>query len=713
MPQFSPDTKFLLEQAIDKYPLLIHPNTLVVEAIASISQARVSYALIVDHQKLLGILTERDIVKMAAAEMSLAEVAISQVMTQQLVTLPLTEARDIFSVLTLLRSSRIRHLPIMDEQGSVFGVITPESLRAVLKPTDLLQMQRVVDIMATVVTTSPTTASVFEVAQQMSSNRKSCVVICQPLEAGKALSDAPKLPQKPMGIITERDIVKFTSAGLDLVHTLAADVMSCPLLPAPLNFSLWQANHMMQQHGIRRLVVVNDSGYLAGIVTQSTLLQALNPVEMCATVELLQQTITEKTQELRQANERMQQEVMQRQHTENALRQTQENLAEQVKMRTLELTQANAQLSQEIQERIEAEAEVRRLNIVLEQRVQERTSQLEASNQELQQTLEYLQATQQELIQSEKLAALGQLVAGIAHEINTPLGAISASISNISNSLEKSIRQLPELFERLTPKQQADFFSLLEATQQNYEPLSFKEERQLKRNLKKELAAQGIEDASTLASNLINMGFTQDTTFLMPLLQSPNYSLILESVYNFFIQHNNIQNIIMAVERSSKIVWALKSYVHHDSSGHKTKANVIEGIDVVLTIYHNLLKQGVEIIKHYGDVPDILCYPEELNQVWTNLIHNAIQAMQNKGKLIIIVSQENQHIMVQVTDSGCGIPPEIQFRIFEPFFTTKPVGEGSGLGLDIVRKIIEKHQGTIEVKSQPGKTTFTVKLPIL
>ncbi len=169
---------------------------------------------------------------------------------------------------------------------------------------------------------------------------------------------------------------------------------------------------------------------------------------------------------------------------------------------------------------------------------------------------------------------------------------------------------------------------------------------------------------------------------------------------------------MLAVERASKIVFALKSYARQNHSSQMTQAQITEGIDVVLTIYHNQLKQGIEVIKNYGEIPEIRCYAEELNQVWTNLIHNAIQAMNNQGKLEITVAQKNNQVLVQFTDSGCGIPPEIKHRIFEPFFTTKLPGEGSGLGLDIVCKIVEKHQGKIEVDSVPGKTTFTIFIPM-
>ncbi len=339
---------------------------------------------------------------------------------------------------------------------------------------------------------------------------------------------------------------------------------------------------------------------------------------------------------------------------------------------------------------------------------------LQQKNQELAQTLQQLETTQDELIQAEKMASLGQLIAGVAHEINTPMGAIRASVGNISSALDNSMQQLPQLFQKLSLDRQADFFKLLEVSLQKTSVFSSREERQRKREIKKELEKYQVEESDPIADCLAELGVDQNISPWIPLLKDKNCKLIIESVYNLATQHYNSENIKLAVERATKIVFSLKSYARqNDLSGQAILSKITDGIDLVLTIYQHHLQQGIQLQKHYDDIPLICCYPEALNQVWTNLIHNAIQAMHNQGTLEITVTRSDDFIRVQVTDSGEGIPSDIQPKIFDPFFTTKPRGEGSGLGLDIVRKIIDKHQGRIEVESQPGQTTFSVWLPVL
>jgi signal transduction histidine kinase len=196
------------------------------------------------------------------------------------------------------------------------------------------------------------------------------------------------------------------------------------------------------------------------------------------------------------------------------------------------------------------------------------------------------------------------------------------------------------------------------------------------------------------------------------LIQSSQGTWVLQLIYNLSRIQGNNRTIETAVERASKIVFALKSYARFDQSGEKQLVLLVEGIETVLELYHSKLKQGIEIVRRYETIPDFWGYPDELVQVWTNLIHNAIQAMDGKGILEIVAAVVNNQVVVEVIDSGVGIAIEIQPNIFKPFFTTKPQGEGSGLGLSISQTIIEKHEGHIEVKSQPGCTTFIVYLPL-
>ncbi|MDJ0688825.1 MAG: ATP-binding protein [Xenococcaceae cyanobacterium MO_188.B32] len=360
---------------------------------------------------------------------------------------------------------------------------------------------------------------------------------------------------------------------------------------------------------------------------------------------------------------------------------------------------------QDITEHKKAEQLLAEYNRTLELQVTERTL-------ELSQALENLKTAQNKLIQSEKMVALGQLVAGVAHEINTPLGVIRASSYNNIKALAEFLEQMPQLFPRLSLQEQNLFFAFLEKAFKSEAQISSREKRKLKRDLQAQLQDKGIAKARHIANILTDIGIYQDIVPFLPLLQSPDVDLILQLAYNLARLHGNSNNSIIAIERASKVVFALKNYARYDPTGEKQQVDITEGIETVLELYHNQLKQGIEVIRDYPSLPLIFCYPDELIQVWTNLIHNAIQAMRGKGKLEISMEQQNEQIIVKITDSGCGIPEDIKDKIFQPFFTTKPMGEGSGLGLDIARKIIDKHQGDIEVESVPGCTTFQVKLPI-
>lgn len=343
---------------------------------------------------------------------------------------------------------------------------------------------------------------------------------------------------------------------------------------------------------------------------------------------------------------------------------------------------------------------------------QEAEAKLISANNELKETLESLKQTQTQLVQSEKMAALGQLIAGVAHEINTPLGAIRSAVGSISKALTQTLEKLPE-FLRVLPEEHTNTFSaLLKHSLQKDVTITARELRKFRRALVKSLEKYEIAEARKTADILADMGIYEDIQPLLSLLHDPEHLRILRTAYELSGLQESTHIITTATERASKVVFALKTYARYDSSGAMIRADISEGIETVLTLYSNQLKHGVEVIRHYQELQPVLCYPDELNQVWTNLVHNALQSMENKGTLTLDIHQNDAQTVVFITDSGQGIPDDIKAKIFDPFFTTKPAGEGSGLGLDIVRKIIDKHQGQISVESEPGKTTFQVSLPM-
>jgi signal transduction histidine kinase len=332
----------------------------------------------------------------------------------------------------------------------------------------------------------------------------------------------------------------------------------------------------------------------------------------------------------------------------------------------------------------------------------------------LTETIRELEVARDQLIHSEKMAALGQLVAGIAHEINTPMGAIRSSAENLAGFFEEDLVNLPNFFQSFSEEERDYIGQFIHHYSRNQRAYSTREKRQFKRNLKKELENLQVEKADILADTLIDLGIHDRASLepFLPLVTGASADRVIDVAYRLTSLQSSVRTIKIAAEKATKIVFALRNYSHYETNETAIRSNLVEGIETVLTLYHNQLKRGVEVIKNYRANPTITGYPDRLNQVWTNLISNALHAMGERGTLTITVEEIDTVARVEIVDSGRGIPEEIRSRIFDPFFTTKPIGEGTGMGLGIVRNIIEKHRGSIALDSIPGRTVFTVSLPL-
>lgn len=331
--------------------------------------------------------------------------------------------------------------------------------------------------------------------------------------------------------------------------------------------------------------------------------------------------------------------------------------------------------------------------------------------------LDYLKShndkIQKFLIDSEKMITLGQQFAGVVHEINTPFGAIKSSSENMKVSLHRVLEKLPKLFEMIDDESvKILFFRLLERSANETTTLTTREERTLKKGLTAELESIGIINVREVANQFAKVRLYKDIIEYIPLVKSQYADLIFETAYQMVDLQSSTDNISIGVDKATKMIKALKSYARYDNTNDMVKANIKDSLETVLTIYHNQIKQNTELIREYDEIEDIYCYIDELNQVWTNLIHNALQAMEYQGMLTIGIKDDKLYQIVSVKDSGCGIPDDIKDKIFNAFFTTKPAGVGTGLGLDILKKIIDKHNGKVEFSSTVGVgTEFRVYIP--
>lgn len=310
---------------IDRHPLVTTPDTLMPEAIAMMSQGRRSCIFIVANQEgatvPLGMLTEWDIVRLTAAEIDLLYLPVSGVMTRNLITIREEQAEDIMALTHLFREHQVRHLPVVDDRGNLVGLVTSQTIRNILKPLDLFRLKQVQEVMSAEMVYAPPQTSLLEVVQLMSQNSISCVVITRTqIQRRKDTLEVEEYTAlMPVGIVTERDVLDFHCRRLDLSHTTAGAIMSTPLFLVKLTDSMWVAHQMMQTLKVRRLVVSNTEGELVGVITQSNLLAAIDPLEVYQTISTLKHLVNDQTVRLTTVNQELQGEINERKLLEEKL----------------------------------------------------------------------------------------------------------------------------------------------------------------------------------------------------------------------------------------------------------------------------------------------------------------------------------------------------------------------------------------------------------
>jgi len=320
-------------------------------------------------------------------------------------------------------------------------------------------------------------------------------------------------------------------------------------------------------------------------------------------------------------------------------------------------------------------------------------------------------------MQLEKVSALGRLSAGIAHELNNPASAINRIAAELAKRLQMNFELTEELLRDGINAEHIHHLRTLAESKSGVPKSKLTALQRIDRedSITSWLEGEGFPDSRQAVETLAEAGYTEDDlAALKDKVGKEALPRILFWLENLLASRRTIKDLEEASARITNLVSAIKSHVQMDRTNELQPTDIHADIENTLTLLgHKLREKNITVKKVFcSNLPPVPAYIGELNQVWTNIIDNAIFALGTNGELLIETTCDNKNVNVKIIDNGSGIPAEILSRIFDPFFTTKKVGEGTGIGLDLVNRIIKRHQGEVKVNSKPGRTEFLVCLPI-
>ena len=706
-----------LAEVIDRQPLTVPADMPLSEVVALMSQTqgckcllrqhepeRVtenhrSSALVLENGQVVGIFTERDLVKLTATQFNLPSVNIAAVMTTHPQTLVLAGDQTVITAWTIFKQHQIRHLPILDEQSQLLGIVTPEQIRQVLQPINLLKFRLVAEEMTKKVIQATITTPVLQIVQLMTKHQVSSIVIVA----------APESLQ-PVGVITERDILQFQAFELHLGQLLAQDIMSSPLFCLQLEDSLWSAHKIMQSKNIRRLVVTDKQGLLRGIVTQSNLLQFLDPLEMLCMVENLQEQLVNHANELEESNQELRLEVTRRQQVEN-------DLERRVLVRTNELELRTQQLQSEMNARQAGE-----------QKIQEQAALLDIATdaiivRDLDSQIQFWNKGAESIYGWSAVEAIGQRTAQLFYP-HVPDKILETSWQEVltTGAWQGDLLKTTKAGAQVVIESR--WTLVRDEAGNSLAVLSVDTDVTEKKLLEKQfLRTQRLESLGTLASGIAHdlnnvltpiVGAAQLLPHTLPSIDERNQRLL--------------QMMTDSAKRGSALVKQILTFAR-GMDGQRTAIQIRHLLSEIASVARQTFPKSIEIILDVdtNDLWLVLVDATQIHQVLMNLFVNARDAITTGGKILataenLVIEAANIHqypqfpvgsyVMITITDSGMGMDSNVLSKIFDPFFTTKETG--TGLGLATVSGIIKAHGGFIDVESKVNQgSSFKLYLPAI